>query len=161
MPVEYVVLNQGALVLELWTGTISHGELLAHERQHLRDSSIAYGASVLADAVGASFETMPEAVHELTDLYRRSAENLRVGKAAILVNESAYDRARLYEKQAIDLGVRMILFNTLDVACAWLGIDVEAARKELEQLRGHISHVEAHRADIDGGEPTLQFGNQG
>jgi hypothetical protein len=116
---------------------------------------------VLADAIGASFETMPGAVHELTDLYRQSAENLRVGKAAILVNESAYDRARLYEKQAIDLGVRMILFNTLDVACAWLGIDVTAARKELEQLRGHISHVEAHGADLGGGESMLQCGNQG
>lgn len=85
---------------------------------------------------------MPGAVHELTDLYRQSAENLRVGKAAILVNESTYDRARLYEKQSIDLGVRMILFNTLDIACAWLEIDAAAARKELEQLRGHLSHVE-------------------
>jgi hypothetical protein len=27
MPVEYVVLNQGALVLELWTETISHDEV--------------------------------------------------------------------------------------------------------------------------------------
>ena len=161
MPVEYVVLNQGTLVLELWTGTISHDELLAHERRHLRDSSIACGASVLADAIGASFETMPGAVHELTDLYRQSAETLRVGKAAILVNESAYDRARLYERQAIDLGVRMILFNTLDVACAWLGIDVTAARKELEQLRGHISHVEVHGADLGGGEAMLQRRNQG
>jgi hypothetical protein len=54
MPVEYVVLNQGTLILELWAGIISHDELLAHERRHLRDSSIACGASVLADAVGGS-----------------------------------------------------------------------------------------------------------
>ena len=53
MPVEYVVLNQGALVLELWTGIISHDELLTHEERHLNDSSIARGASVLAD------DTMP------------------------------------------------------------------------------------------------------
>ncbi len=32
MPVEYVVLNQGTLVLELWMGGISHDEVLAHER---------------------------------------------------------------------------------------------------------------------------------
>jgi hypothetical protein len=72
MPVEYVVLNQGALVLEFWTGTISHDEVLAHERRHLSDSSIAPGASVLVDAIRASFETTLEAVHEVTDLYRRS-----------------------------------------------------------------------------------------
>jgi len=139
MPVEYVVLNQGALVLELWTGTISHDELLAHERRHLSDSSIARGASVLVDAASASFETTPEEVHELTDLYRRSGEKLRVGKSAILVNESAYDRARLYEKQATDLGVRVILFNSLDVACTWLGIDVTTVHKELEKLGASVS----------------------
>ena len=134
MPVKYVVLNRGTLVLELWTGTISHDELLGHERRLLSDSSIAQHA-VLADAIDASFETTPEAVHELTDLYRQSAENVKVRKAALLINESAYERARLYE----NLGVRMILFNTLEVACVWLGIDVAAARKELEQLRGHAS----------------------
>ena len=36
MPVEYVVLNQGALVLERWTGTISQEEVLAHERPEVR-----------------------------------------------------------------------------------------------------------------------------
>jgi hypothetical protein len=127
----------------LWTGTISHDELLAHERRHLSDSSIARGASVLVDATSASFETTPEAVHEVTDLYRRAGEKLRVGKSAILVNESAYDRARLYERQAADLGVRVILFNSLDVACTWLGIDVTTAWTELKKLRVSVSLMEA------------------
>ena len=139
MPVEYVVLNQGALVVELWMGTISHDEVLAHERQHLSDSSIARGASVLVDAVNALFETTTEAVHEVTDLYRRSGEKLRVGKSAILVNRLAYDRARVYEKQASDYGVTVVLFNSLDVACIWLGMNVTMASKELEKLRASIS----------------------
>jgi hypothetical protein len=146
MPVTYVVLNQGSLVLELWTGAVSHEEVLAHERRHLSDASIAPGASVFVDATGASFETTTEAVHEVTDLYRRSIEKLRVGKAALLVNESTYDRARVYEKQAIDLGLRVILFNSLDVASVWLGVDVTRVREAFEQLRsclageGTVSH---------------------
>ena len=72
------------------TGVVSHDEVLTHERQYLSDSSIARGASVLVDATGASFKAEPEAVHEVTDLYRRSIEQLRVGKAALLVNESIY-----------------------------------------------------------------------
>jgi len=142
MPVEYVVLNQGTLVVELWTGTISHDEVLAHERRHLSDSSIARGASVLVDATSASFETKPEAVHEVTDLYRRSGKKLRVGNSAVLVNASAYDRARLYERQATDLGVRVILFNSLYVACVWLGIDVTTASTELKKLRASVSLME-------------------
>ena len=58
MPIEYVVLNQGALVLEVWTGTVSHAELLAHEQRHLSDSSIAHGASVHADATASSAENL-------------------------------------------------------------------------------------------------------
>ena len=146
MPVTYVVLNQGSLVLELWMGAISHEEVLTHERQHLSDASIARGASVLIDATGASFETSMEAVHEVTDLYRRSIEKLRVGKVSLLVNASTYDRAQVYEKQATDLGMRVILFNSLDVASAWLGVDVTRAREAFEKLRsclngmGTVSH---------------------
>ena len=143
MPVTYVVLNQGSLVLELWTGVVSHDEVLTHERQHLSDASIAPGASVLVDATGALFETTTEAVHEVTDLYRRSIEKLRVGKAALLVNESTYDRARVYEKQSIDLGMRVILFNSLDVASAWVGVDVTRAGETFEQLRFCLAGVEA------------------
>jgi len=139
MPVKYVVLNQGSLVLELWMGVISHEEVLTHERQHLSDASIARGASVLVDATGASFETSMEEVHEVTDLYRRSIEKLRVGKAALLVNESTYDRARVYEKQSTDLGLRVILFNSLDVASAWLGVDVTRAREAFEKLRSCLA----------------------
>ena len=142
MPVTYVVLNQGSLVLELWVGAISHDVVLTHERQHLSDASIARGASVLVDATGASFETTTEAVHEVTDLCRRSIEKLRVGKVALLVNESTYDRARVYEKQATELGMRVILFNFLDVGCAWLGVDVTRASEEFEKLRSSIFVVE-------------------
>lgn len=46
MPVEYVALNQGALVPELWTGTISHDEVLGHERRHLSDSSITHARRI-------------------------------------------------------------------------------------------------------------------
>lgn len=137
--VEYVVLTQGALVVELWTGTISHDEVLAHERRHLSDSSIARGASVLVDANNASFETTLEVVHEVTDLYRRFGEELRIRKSALLVNRLAYDRANLYERQASDFGVTVILFNSLDIACTWLGIDVMTVRKELEKLQASIS----------------------
>ena len=143
MPDTYVVLNQGSLVLELWAGGVSHEEVLTHERQHLSDASIARGASVLVDATGASFETTTESVHEVTDLYRRSIEKLRVGKAALLVNEATYDRARVYEKQSIDHGLRVILFNSLDVASAWVGVDVTKAREALERLRSCMTGVGA------------------
>jgi hypothetical protein len=143
MPVEYVVLNQGTLVLEWWTGTISHEEVLSHERRHLSDSSIARGASVLANAMSASFETTQEQVHEVVDLYRRFAETLRMGKVAVLVDELAYGRAQLYAKQTADLGLRVILLSSLDVACKWVGADVLMVYKELDKLRAGLASSKA------------------
>ena len=37
--------------------------------------------------------------------------------------------------------MRVILFNSLGVACTWLGIDVTTVRKELEKLRACSSRV--------------------
>jgi hypothetical protein len=143
MSVKYVVLNEGSLVLELWLGIVTHDEVRAHERQHLSDVSIARGASVLVDATGATFETEREAGHEVTDRYRHSVEKLRVGKCALLVKASAYDRARVYEKYATDLGLRVILFNALNVACAWLGVTATVVCEEFEKLRSCIGEVGA------------------
>lgn len=122
------MLNQGTLVLEWWTGTISHEEVLSHERRHLSDSSIARGAYVLANVMSASFETKQEQVHEVVDLYRLFTETLRVGKVAVLVDESSYGRAQLYAKQAADLGLRVILLSSLDVACKWLGAGLASSK---------------------------------
>ena len=80
-------------------------------------AELRYHNPLVPDATRATFETTPEKIHELTDLYRRFGKQLRVAKSAVLVNEATYDRVRLYEKRVKDLGVRVILFNTLGVAC--------------------------------------------
>ena len=49
MPNNYAVLNSGSVVVEFWTGPVTHDELLAHERRHLSDPLIKAGASVLVE----------------------------------------------------------------------------------------------------------------
>lgn len=78
--------------------------------------------------MSASFETKQKQVHEVVDLYRLFTETLRVGKVAVLVDESSYSRAQLYAKQAADLGLRVILPSSLDVACKWLGAGLSSSK---------------------------------
>jgi hypothetical protein len=52
-----MVLGDGELVLERWTGTVTHEELIAHERAQIRDPAIKPGAVMLVDATLARFET--------------------------------------------------------------------------------------------------------
>jgi len=40
MPNNYAVLYSGSVVVEFWTGQVTHEELLAHERWHLSDPLI-------------------------------------------------------------------------------------------------------------------------
>jgi hypothetical protein len=135
MPNHYSVLNDSNLVMEFWMGHVTQQEILAHERRHLNDPLIQPGASVLVDAMQASFESTVDEVKKIAGLYSRVAGRLKVGRVAILVNRDAYERALVFLKEVQGYGVNVIVFSSLDIACTWLGIDAAIARAELRLLR--------------------------
>ncbi len=135
-PVTYEVMENGKLVLEYWQGDISRDELILHSQQHLTDSRVIPGASALADARGAQFSVNPEDVPEIVDrLYAAYAGRLRIGKCAVLVSDQAYGLARTYERVAGKYGINVIVFTSLDVACRWLGVDMEVVEKFVNRAR--------------------------
>ncbi len=131
----YVVLNGGSAVVEFWKGQVTHDELLAHERRHLSDPSIKTGAAVLVDAERAHFGTTVEEIKEVVALYGQVIGKLKVGRMALLVNKETYERALVFLKEVEGYGVKVIVFNSLDIACTWLGLDVNVARKQLQALQ--------------------------
>ena len=134
MPNAYMVAGDGKVVLERWIGTVTHEELLAHERAQIRDPAIRPGAVMLVDATQARFETPLEAVHELLDLHR-AADDRRVVKCAMLVNNETYEQAQLFAAQAGKLGVSIIVFSLIDTACLWLGIDRDQTLTQLRSIK--------------------------
>ena len=91
MPVKYIAVDDGNLVIERWIGRISHAELLEHERQQLHDRSIKQGARVLVDARDASFpETTADILHEVTDLYVKLQNKASTSKCALLVSDKSW-----------------------------------------------------------------------
>ncbi len=133
MPNSYIVLDSGTLVIERWTGTVTHDELISHERDQIEDRSIKPGAVVLAYAANASFETGPEEVRQLSDLYGRG--DIAMEKCAVVVNDDAYDRAQLFAAQGTGHGVSIVVFNDVEVACAWLGVDPVKVKSTLKGLK--------------------------
>ena len=146
MPNNYAVLNEGSVVVEFWTGQVTHDELLAHERRHLSDPSIKVGASVLIDAERAQFGTTVEEVKEVADLYGQVIGRLKVGRMALLVNKETYERALVFLKEVEGYGVKVIVFNSLDIACTWLGLDVNVARNQLQILKAQSTPVDSSPA---------------
>lgn len=135
MPNTYAVINDGSMVVEFWTGQVTHDELLAHERRHLSDPLIKAGASVLVDAQRAHFDTTEEEIADIAVLYSRVVGKLKVTRMALLVNNETYERALVFMKEVEGYGVKVIIFNSLDIACTWLGLDVNVARKQLQALQ--------------------------
>jgi len=139
MPNTYTVLQGGNVVVEFWTGQVTHAELLEHERRHLSDPSIQVDASVLVDAESAHFGTTAEQVRDLVSLYGQIIGRLKVGRKALLVNQETYDRALILIKEVEGYGVRGIVFNSLDIACIWLGLDFDMVRKQLQALKARLA----------------------
>lgn len=141
MPNTYAVLNGGSVVIEVWIGPIMHEELLAHERRHLSDPLVKAGASALVDAERAQFGTTVEQVKDFAALYGQTVGRLRVGKVALLVNKETYARALVFLKEAEGYGVKVIVFNSLDIACTWLGLDVVVAKQQMQVLRAQVERA--------------------
>ncbi len=135
MPVRYVVINEGRLVIERWTGQVSHAEFVAHEREKLQDTSIVAGAKALTDARAAEFpETTAESVHEITDLYGDPDNPTGISTYAGVFGGKDFGMAKAWEAQSRRQGVNTIVFNNLEVACIWLGIDPAEAQRQLDDL---------------------------
>lgn len=146
MPNAYAVLNNGSVVVEFWTGQVSQEEVLAHERLHLSDPLIKAEASVLIDAQRAHFGTTVEEIKKISDLYGQVNGKLKVSRMALLVNHDTYERALVFLKQVEGYGVKVIVFNSLDIACTWLGLDAHVARTQLQVLREQSAQVDAPSA---------------
>ncbi|UCD52621.1 MAG: hypothetical protein JSW27_08280 [Phycisphaerales bacterium] len=135
MSLKYVVINDGKLVIERWAGAVGHAELLAHERRKLQDESIAPGARVLTDAQAATLpETTLDRVHEIAEIYGDSGNRTRISASAAIFGSADFEKGKVWEAEVRKHGVNAIVFNNLEVACIWLGIDL----KETQELLDHI-----------------------
>lgn len=135
MPVTYIVLKSGRLVIEKWVGRISHKELIDHEKQQLNDTSIARGAIALVEAREAVYpETSLDLVHELADVNADPGNRTSISRYALLVSDETYEQAKVFELEARKYGVTIITFNLLATACTWLGIDEKDAAEKIKSI---------------------------
>ncbi len=135
MPVSYMVVNDGKLVIERWMGRVTHREFVAHEKEKLQDKSIAPKAKSLIDARAAEFpETTPELAHEVADLYNDSDDRSCIGTYAAVFGGRDFEMAKSWEIRLRRHGVNAIVFNNLEVAFIWLGVDPVETQRLLDSL---------------------------
>jgi len=134
MPCTYMVALDGKVVIERWTGTVTGQELMAHKLQQVGDPSIKLGASVLSDCTGAAFAIAPSEIRELSAMDQDPKSTLKVRRYAFLVNNDTYDKARSFSDQINKTGKSAIIFNSLDVAASWLGLEAPQVRALMDRI---------------------------
>jgi hypothetical protein len=119
----------------LWDGTVTADEFLAHAHRlssdagwpthkglHLSDLRTAVvDASIDEDILGKA-----------AALYG-SHPRIAIVRLAIVAGE-AFEKAALFDRLFLRYQPSAIVFNSLDIACAWLGIEVDRAERTLQQL---------------------------
>ncbi len=120
-----------------WTGTISAAEFLEHTRLNLEGSDWPPKRNlVLIDARYAWVdhtmdETLAGQILQLNHDHQDKGYNLRVA----IVATNLFEKAKIFERIASRTSSSVIVFNDLDTACTWLGIDPLGAEQTLQQMR--------------------------
>ena len=134
MPCKYVIASDGKSVVERWTGTVSRDELMMHKKQQVCDPLIKEGASVLSDCTLAVFAVSPDEISEIAAMDKDPGRNSKITRYAFLVNDDTYDRARQFSDQVNKGGKSVIIFNSVDIASIWLGLDLLTVRGLMDSI---------------------------
>jgi hypothetical protein len=134
------VIKGADLMIEVWVGAITLEEFLEHERRHLQDPKFPISAKIVVDITRASFDSSigESEIQTFVDLYRHHREKVAGARIAIVAGKD-FGRASLYGKMAEKHMINVIVFNGLESACVWLGVDTKAIRHDMDQILAGLS----------------------
>lgn len=136
---EYGVFNQGAVVLEFWSGVITLDELLAHELEQSQDLTIKDAAIVVADCRDAHFKLDKFDILSISQS-TLARDGYHKKKIAIIINADTWDIANDYSEQFWGTGNEVFCFHSIEAASAWLGLDSKNLQKRFATLKKICTH---------------------
>ena len=136
MGIAYRYLDHEDLVITVGDAVVTRDELVAFAERQVADPMWPFGARRLADLTTVESDLSPDDVEAAAAVYAASNPTMR-GVQHALIASRRWDLARVFESHLDDLGSTAIVFNTLDTACTWLGVDVDSTRSVVNELREH------------------------
>jgi hypothetical protein len=131
MPIGYKVAHGGKLVVKVWTKQVSKTEMLANSQESLSNPAVLPGRVEFVDLTRATAPHINEMeLAQLIEGYRSHAAKMVNTNIAIVATGEQFDQARIYERLTTPHMVTVVVFNGVDTACTWLGLD-EAEIREL------------------------------
>jgi hypothetical protein len=136
MSIKYHMDRHADLLCILWQGRVTGEEWHAHINKMTAEPDWPAVTRVLADLRRVQdVSTIGHAeITQAVALFSIAPGNLGVKKVAVPASD-AFRKAAAFEQAIARFGPSVIVFNTVETACIYLGVDVEQARRVLAGLR--------------------------
>ena len=139
MSIIYRIDKEQGITFALWHGLVTADEFLAHARKLLSDADWPpHKALHLSDIQTASIDaSIDEATLEtVANLYGQHPKIAKL-TAAVVAGES-FEKAVVFQNFIMRYRPSVIVFNTLNTACLWLGIYVDETERTLQSMRAEF-----------------------
>jgi hypothetical protein len=138
MGVGYQLDQQLGLTLTVFDGRVSGDEWRATVRTLFADPGWPPGRLNLTDLRTADSSALTVADRdEIFAINARHADKL-VGMKSAAIGGAHFEKARRFGDADQSSGLRLIAFDDLGPACAWLGIELDTVRTSLDQIRRRL-----------------------
>jgi hypothetical protein len=127
--------------VDVWTGTIDPQETARHIDAIAGEPEWGVPGAILTDLTGIAADSRPSPAtleHIATMFVERMGNRIRDAKWAV-VADVTYEDAIRFSDYVEASAPRLIVFNELATACAWLGVDEYDVRPILDELRRSCS----------------------
>ncbi len=136
VPATYTIDEDAALTIVVWDGEMTNDDLAVQMQRLLADPAWPPGKSHLADLTTAT--TVPDL--RTPAILRLAEDDPRWrGIRYAIVARTGWEHATAFQRALASLGLgQVIVFNDVSTACTWLGVDDDAVRAEINELRARV-----------------------
>ena len=131
--------GQRDMTFIVWDGEVIWDDWLKHMEELMADPEWRRLPRFIADlqTVSDTSTIGDDAIKQAAALISANREILAKKTGAVVADEEFW-RARRFGELLSEFGTSTVVFNTLDIACLFLNLDVAETRQTLKQLRAKL-----------------------
>jgi hypothetical protein len=133
------------LIVTVWHGAVTWEQWAAVVRHQVSDPTWSYGRRRLTDARDADTSGLtPDHVDAISAMYDATGSGIGGTQLAIVANDVSA-LAEHVERSLVALRVTTFIFNSIEIACAWLSVDAGITHHVIAELRAELdTHIAPH-----------------
>ena len=130
---------QKGIVFVVWEGVVTAEEWFGYAQKLVSHPDWADTSRVLGDllSVKDTSSIQNREIEHATQIFSANPRALRNKKLAVIAGDE-FGKARHFEDLLMHFGVSSVVFNNLDTACLFLGVDMLHAYRTLDTMRQEL-----------------------